>query len=179
MIGSNAANESDPARDALDPAILDRLVDGELAEADRREAVAKPLEHQPTGWRQCALAFLEAQSWRDLLGVAAETTETVTETPAEPAEALLAATPAVRGLPWLAAALALGGGNGGRLSRRLFVGSMDSRRIGDDNNRTTADRFGSRRSRPDGQRGINTNCRNGRGRGRWKNRKNASSAGRR
>jgi len=71
MNRSNAANESDPARNTLDPALLDRLVDGELAEAERRKLLVS-LDQRPSGWRQCALAFLEAQSWRDLLGVAAD-----------------------------------------------------------------------------------------------------------
>jgi hypothetical protein len=43
---------------------LDRLVDGELSEPQRRELLAA-LDEQPDGWRQCALAFLEAQSWQD------------------------------------------------------------------------------------------------------------------
>lgn len=43
---------------------LDLLVDGELSEVDRRTLIVL-LEEQPDGWRQCALAFLEAQSWRD------------------------------------------------------------------------------------------------------------------
>ena len=42
---------------------VDLLVDGELSEADRR-ALLLQLEHEPDGWRRCALAFLEAQSWR-------------------------------------------------------------------------------------------------------------------
>jgi len=50
----------------FDPQILDRLVDGELAETERRE-VLQTLERQPDGWRQCALAFLEAQSWGEAL----------------------------------------------------------------------------------------------------------------
>jgi hypothetical protein len=50
----------------FDPQILDRLVDGELAEIERRE-VLQTLERQPDGWRQCALAFLEAQSWGEAL----------------------------------------------------------------------------------------------------------------
>jgi hypothetical protein len=50
----------------FDPQILDRLVDGELGESERRE-VLQTLERQPDGWRQCALAFLEAQSWGDAL----------------------------------------------------------------------------------------------------------------
>jgi hypothetical protein len=46
---------------------LDRLVDGELAEPQRRALLAR-LEHRPDGWRRCALAFLEAQAWHDALG---------------------------------------------------------------------------------------------------------------
>lgn len=46
---------------------LDRLVDGELSEAERRELL-QACEHQPDGWRRCALAFLEAQEWRGALG---------------------------------------------------------------------------------------------------------------
>src|SRR5579864_3893352 len=42
---------------------LDRLVDGELPENERRELLAR-LEIEPNGWRRCALAFLESQSWR-------------------------------------------------------------------------------------------------------------------
>src|SRR5436853_3190476 len=43
---------------------LDRLVDGSLPEAQRRELLAW-LESEPDGWRRCALAFLEAQTWRE------------------------------------------------------------------------------------------------------------------
>lgn len=42
---------------------LDLLADGELDEARRRELLAM-LDERPDGWRNCALAFLEAQSWR-------------------------------------------------------------------------------------------------------------------
>ena len=49
-----------------DPAALDRLVDGELPDTQRRELLTS-LEQQPDGWRQCALAFLEAQSWGEAL----------------------------------------------------------------------------------------------------------------
>lgn len=48
-------------------ALVDRLVDGELGEADRRELLLQ-LEHEPDGWRRCALAFLEAQCWKAELG---------------------------------------------------------------------------------------------------------------
>ena len=43
--------------------VLDRLVDGELSQADRRALLAA-LDDEPGAWRRCALAFLESQSWR-------------------------------------------------------------------------------------------------------------------
>jgi len=43
---------------------FDRLVDGELS-ADERRALLESLDTRPQGWRQCALAFLEAQSWKN------------------------------------------------------------------------------------------------------------------
>src|SRR5262245_23353512 len=59
--------ESQPA-EPIDQRLLDRLVDGELDAAGRRELL-KALDDQPGGWRRCALAFLEAQAWRsDLRG---------------------------------------------------------------------------------------------------------------
>lgn len=42
---------------------LDQLVEGELSLAERQRVVAA-LAESPDGWRRCALAFLEAQSWR-------------------------------------------------------------------------------------------------------------------
>jgi len=45
---------------------LDRLVDGEIDESQRRALLAR-LEGAPEGWRRCALAFLEAQAWREAL----------------------------------------------------------------------------------------------------------------
>ncbi|HOM16359.1 MAG TPA: hypothetical protein PLQ00_03480 [Thermoguttaceae bacterium] len=47
----------------LDEGQLDRLVDGELSEAQRREVLQQVAVH-PEGWRRLALAFLEAQTWR-------------------------------------------------------------------------------------------------------------------
>jgi len=47
--------------------LLDLLVDGELDEGQRRELLAW-CEREPDGWRRCALAFLEAQSWSKVLG---------------------------------------------------------------------------------------------------------------
>jgi hypothetical protein len=52
--------------------VLDRLVDGELGQSQRRELLAA-LDDEPGSWRRCALAFLEAQSWRwQLAKVASE-----------------------------------------------------------------------------------------------------------
>jgi hypothetical protein len=42
---------------------LDRLVDGELNAAERRQILAE-CDEREGAWRRCALAFLEAQSWR-------------------------------------------------------------------------------------------------------------------
>lgn len=44
-------------------AMFDRLVDGELSAAERERLLAS-LDERADGWRHCALAFLEAQSWR-------------------------------------------------------------------------------------------------------------------
>jgi hypothetical protein len=46
----------------IDERLLDRLVDGELDEAARAELL-RSLDANPECWRQCALAFLEAQTW--------------------------------------------------------------------------------------------------------------------
>jgi hypothetical protein len=58
-------NMHDSAR--ADDARFDRLVDGELNEAERRELLAG-LDNEPGGWRHCALAFLEAQCWKQEFG---------------------------------------------------------------------------------------------------------------
>jgi len=47
---------------AMDPSQLDRLVDGELSQADRADLLRR-LDAEPGGWRACALAFLEAQEF--------------------------------------------------------------------------------------------------------------------
>lgn len=57
-------NLSDEQRDAM---LIDRLVDGELSGDERRHLLAS-LEAQPDGWRRCALAFVEAQTWRGAMG---------------------------------------------------------------------------------------------------------------
>jgi hypothetical protein len=54
-----------------DDVLFDRLADGELGAGERR-ALVESLDSRTDGWRRCALAFLEAQSWRsDLRSVAA------------------------------------------------------------------------------------------------------------
>lgn len=45
---------------------IDLLVDGELDDGRRRELLLA-LEASPDGWRRCALAFLEAQTWGQAL----------------------------------------------------------------------------------------------------------------
>jgi anti-sigma factor RsiW len=45
-------------------------VDGALSDTERRSLLAR-LEVEPDAWRRCALAFLEAQSWREALDPAA------------------------------------------------------------------------------------------------------------
>ena len=43
--------------------LIDRLVDGELNEVERRNLLQR-LDTEPLEWRRCALAFMEAQTWR-------------------------------------------------------------------------------------------------------------------
>jgi hypothetical protein len=45
-------------------ALLDRIIDGDLSPAELRRAIDR-LESEPDGWKRCALAFLEAQCWRE------------------------------------------------------------------------------------------------------------------
>lgn len=52
----------------LDEQVLDRLVDGELTPAEYQRALLS-LDEEPDGWRRCALAFLEAQSFSRELAV--------------------------------------------------------------------------------------------------------------
>ena len=53
--------------DVRDPRVLDRLVDGELTDEQERELLLQ-LERDPSGWRRCALAFLEARCWQREMG---------------------------------------------------------------------------------------------------------------
>jgi hypothetical protein len=86
-----------------DETLFDRLADGELTEVERRQLLAS-LDDRPDGWRRCALAFLEMQSWRGDLG------QFIRESVSAPADHKLA-TPAStnhdpfrQGLAWLAIA---------------------------------------------------------------------------
>jgi len=61
-----------------DSRVLDRLVDGELSDLERQELLSA-LDDEPAGWRRCALAFLEAQTWgTDLKSFRDQPTEVVT-----------------------------------------------------------------------------------------------------
>jgi hypothetical protein len=60
--------ENTPSNTADNDDLFDLLVDGQLDEPRRRELLSG-LDDRPGGWRQCALAFLEAQSWREAMGV--------------------------------------------------------------------------------------------------------------
>jgi hypothetical protein len=46
----------------LGPYWLDRLVDGELSDAEQQRIVST-LDQIPNGWKKCALRFLESQIW--------------------------------------------------------------------------------------------------------------------
>jgi hypothetical protein len=57
-------------RDPMEPnddVLFDRLVDGELSADERRQLLAT-LDDRPEGWRRCALAFVEAQTWQHEFG---------------------------------------------------------------------------------------------------------------
>jgi hypothetical protein len=83
--------------------LFDRLVDGELSQTERRRLLAS-LDERTDGWRQCALAFLEAQTWsRDIRQLAREP-ETATEAHLRPTPAPSSRAPLRHALPWLAIA---------------------------------------------------------------------------
>ncbi|MDZ4780159.1 MAG: hypothetical protein SGJ19_07905 [Planctomycetia bacterium] len=60
-------NERESEQDWDEGKGIDLLVDGELDETRRRELLLR-LENTPGAWRRCALAFLEAQAWRQASG---------------------------------------------------------------------------------------------------------------
>jgi hypothetical protein len=101
-----------------DAVLFDRLVDGELPDAERRTLLSS-LDERPDGWRRCALAFLEAQSWRgDLTSFLQGSAGPAEDAGLKRASVRGAAGP--RGLAWLAvaasvaAAFTLGVLQGGR-----------------------------------------------------------------
>ncbi|MBI3860624.1 MAG: hypothetical protein HY290_01870 [Planctomycetia bacterium] len=63
-------NRSLDTPEPVEEKILDLLVDGELDPARQRE-LFRQLDTVPGGWRQCALAFLEARAWKHDLRSAA------------------------------------------------------------------------------------------------------------
>ncbi len=92
-----------------DDILFDRLVDGELSDAERRRLLAS-LDDRPDGWRRCALAFLEAQSWGSDMGqlVRDEKPAPVRATAVKPATSAPGdRSPLRQGLAWLAIAASL------------------------------------------------------------------------
>lgn len=69
--------------------LLDRLVDGELSGGERRQLL-ESFDKRPEGWRRCALAFLEAQSWREEMGQVARGFVSETNEPKSPASSVTA-----------------------------------------------------------------------------------------
>lgn len=104
--------------DITDNAMIDRLVDGELSGDERRELLAA-LDAQPDGWRRCALAFLEAQTWRSEMKRIVAPVAIVTTNSSVAAVPPSPSTRRYRGA-WLAAAAALLVAFG--LGRQLGVG---------------------------------------------------------
>lgn len=87
---------------ATDQQALERLVDGELPEQQRR-ALLLQLESDPEGWRRCALAFLEEQTLRS--GVRSFLVE---QTPPDKVGPVVPETkPVARAATWLAVAAGL------------------------------------------------------------------------
>jgi hypothetical protein len=74
-------NTNQPLKENI---LLDRLVDGELSGSERRQLL-ESFDKRPEGWRRCALAFLEAQSWREEMGQVARGRSSKTTEPKSPA----------------------------------------------------------------------------------------------
>ncbi|HKI17708.1 MAG TPA: hypothetical protein VKA15_07495 [Isosphaeraceae bacterium] len=62
----------DPLKPLSDD-LIDRILDGELTPAELRAAIDR-LDREPDAWKRCALAFLEAQCWRESLQVIGQPT---------------------------------------------------------------------------------------------------------
>jgi negative regulator of sigma E activity len=74
-------NDNQPLNEDI---LLDRLVDGELT-GNERHQLLESFDKRPEGWRRCALAFLEAQSWREEMGQVARGVVSETNAPKSPA----------------------------------------------------------------------------------------------
>lgn len=84
---------------SIDCRQIDRLVDGELTEAETRELLLT-LDRHPDGWRRCALAFLEAQCLRAELADIGKMSDTRTNK--HPATAATTSgSPKSKAWPWL------------------------------------------------------------------------------
>jgi len=107
--GSSAGGPAQPSvSGSIDYRQIDRLVDGELTEAEQRELLLA-LDRHPDGWRRCALAFLEAQCLRAELSAIRKMGDTRTDMHPTTATAT-SGSPKSKAWPWLvrtAAALAM------------------------------------------------------------------------
>ena len=94
-------NERFESISPIEPWLIDRLVDGELTDAEELALLAA-LEIQPDGWRRCALAFLEARTWKNELAAvtsAAVTSAAVTPAAVTPAAVMRRDSARVNGAP--------------------------------------------------------------------------------
>jgi hypothetical protein len=91
-----------------DDVLFDRLVDGELSADERRRMIAS-LDDRADGWRRCALAFLEAQSWGGAMRQMVRPQESSQDSsrPIQVASGAPPARQASRAGAWLAAAAAV------------------------------------------------------------------------
>src|SRR6476660_6662394 len=81
------------------PRWIDRLVDGELGEHEQRQLLVA-LEAEPEGWRRCALAFVEAQSWGQEMRVMSDrTAQAAKDSHAAPKRLAPPSTHGIRRLP--------------------------------------------------------------------------------
>jgi hypothetical protein len=85
---------------------FDRLVDGELS-PDERHSLLAALDNRPGAWRQCALAFLEAQSWRGDLGAIVQQPQASIANPATSAAPMATRSEKKSTQHWLAIAAGL------------------------------------------------------------------------
>src|SRR5689334_23111755 len=81
-------NTSQPLNEDI---LLDRLVDGELSRDERRQLL-ESFDKRPEAWRRCALAFLEAQSWREEMGQVARGIASEAQEPKSPASSVASTT---------------------------------------------------------------------------------------